>query len=293
MSMEGTDLDQSKMVEFLEERLRERCIVPSPEVPDSPEEKSYICQSLSKGAPPSKDSVSVLEEISMVKEHPETVSAWNSETRPSSGRSYHAKVSDEDPELGLTALETSETNDSRLALYVALAVLVVCLGTALIVMEHERMAKVNPSLIASITAPMLAQLCKPFTHYFEHGVWSPSRALGSGGMPSGHAASVVSLATCSGMRAGWESNEFAIAATLMMIVMYDACHVRLESEHHAVILNEMAQHLSDEHSVRSLMRKQTRGTTGFLKTKIGHYKRELAGGSIVGVCAGLLVSTIK
>lgn len=294
MSHDGNALDHSSLVKVLVARLMERCTQSSPEVPEPLQEQSCSCQSGCKVAPPSANkSVSVLEEIAMEKEHPQIVSAWKTETQPSSGRYRDAKRSDEDLELGSAADDTRETSSSHLAIYVALAVLGACVATALIVMEHERMTKVNPSLLASITAPVLAQLCKPFTHYLEHGVWLPSRALGSGGMPSGHAASVVSLATCSGIRAGWESNEFAIAATLMMIVMYDACHVRLESEHHAVILNEMAQHLPERHLVRSVMRKQCHGTTGFLKEKIGHYKRELAGGSIVGVCAGILFSTIK
>lgn len=276
MSAEGSKNDQSSVVKVLEERLRERCIQLQPENPDPPQQQSCDCGSRSMVAAPSTKKP---QQIATNKVIPVTTSD-------------PPKGSDEDLECGLTAHETRETGHSHLALYVALAVLGACVGTALIVIEHERMVKLNPSLFASISAPVLAQLCKPFTHYLEHGVWMPSRALGSGGMPSGHAASVVGLATCSGIRAGWDSNEFAIAATLMMIVMYDACHVRLESEHHAIILNEMVQHLSEQHPVRRVARKEC-GATGLLKTKIGHYKRELAGGSIVGVCAGLLFSTIK
>lgn len=292
-SPDGNEIDERSMVNLVEERLRERFTQPQPENPDSPQQQNFGCEvSGSKVMAPSAKKP---DEVATNKVLPETMAgALKSESlSPKTPKTTNAaKGCAEDLECGLAPHETRETSRSRFALYVVLAVLAACAGTALIFLEHERMAKLNPSLLASITAPLLAQLCKPFTHYLEHGVWMPSRALGSGGMPSGHAAAVVSLATCSGIRAGWDSNEFAIAATLMMIVLYDACHVRLESEHHAVILNEMMQHLSEQHPVRRVTQKEC-GATGFLKTKIGHYKRELAGGSIVGVCAGLLFSTIK
>lgn len=48
----------------------------------------------------------------------------------------------------------------------------------------------------------------------------------SGGMPSGHTASMSGLTTYLGMMSGFESGLFALALAMTLIVIYDAIHVR-------------------------------------------------------------------
>lgn len=47
-----------------------------------------------------------------------------------------------------------------------------------------------------------------------------------GGMPSSHTATVISLCTCIGCLAGWDSHIFAVAGVFAFITMFDAIKVR-------------------------------------------------------------------
>ena len=58
-----------------------------------------------------------------------------------------------------------------------------------------------------------------------------------GGMPSGHSATVTSLAIICGLRQGFGTVEFAITAILAIIVCNDAIGVRQETGKQAVLLN--------------------------------------------------------
>jgi len=70
------------------------------------------------------------------------------------------------------------------------------------------------------------------------------RLIGDGGMPSGHSATVSSLAAISFLVYGPASFEFAVCALLAVIVCHDAMGVRLETGKQAVVLNELIQSFS-------------------------------------------------
>ena len=69
------------------------------------------------------------------------------------------------------------------------------------------------------------------------------RLFGDGGMPSGHSATVASMATMSAYMFGLGSFEFAATTMLAIIVCHDAMGVRMETGKQSVVLNEIIQSL--------------------------------------------------
>lgn len=63
--------------------------------------------------------------------------------------------------------------------------------------------------------------------------------IGTGGMPSSHAAGVSALATAVGMEHGFNTALFAVAATFALVTMFDAQGVRRSTGQQATILNKM------------------------------------------------------
>ncbi|MGN1327346.1 MAG: divergent PAP2 family protein [Clostridia bacterium] len=104
------------------------------------------------------------------------------------------------------------------------------------------------------------------------------RIVGSGGMPSSHAATTVSLATMIGKSQGTTSPIFALSLIFALVVMFDACGVRRETGKQAHILNEIVN------------------TPGLTKVQINEKLVELVGHTptqvIVGAIIGLIVGLI-
>lgn len=63
----------------------------------------------------------------------------------------------------------------------------------------------------------------------------------SGGMPSGHTASFVSLDTALALLYGFDTPVFAVAVCATMIFIYDAVNVRYAVGEHGKLLNEIAE----------------------------------------------------
>lgn len=62
----------------------------------------------------------------------------------------------------------------------------------------------------------------------------------SGGMPSGHTASLVALSTAIGLIYGFDNPIFALAICVTGIFVYDAVNVRYAVGEHGKLLNEIA-----------------------------------------------------
>jgi acid phosphatase family membrane protein YuiD len=103
--------------------------------------------------------------------------------------------------------------------------------------------------------------------------------LGTGGMPSSHAAFVTATAMGVGLFAGFTSPEFAIAFALMVVVTYDAAGVRRQAGIHAERINMILNELMSGHQ---LTEKQ-------LKEVLGHTPFEVLGGVLTGLVAALIV----
>ena len=69
----------------------------------------------------------------------------------------------------------------------------------------------NPFLITGISAWFFAQVLKTIIYVIINKEMIWGRMIGDGGMPSGHSATVTSLALLIGMVCGFGSVEFAVA----------------------------------------------------------------------------------
>ena len=87
----------------------------------------------------------------------------------------------------------------------------------------------NPFFITSLTSWFIAQVTKTIIHAVINKKVDFERLFGDGGMPSGHSATVTSLAVLSALIYGTGSFEFAVTAILAIIVCHDAMGVRRET----------------------------------------------------------------
>jgi len=63
--------------------------------------------------------------------------------------------------------------------------------------------------------------------------------IGTGGMPSSHAAGAAALATSTGLYVGFDSASFALATAFALVTMFDAQGVRRRAGQQAAILNQI------------------------------------------------------
>jgi len=101
--------------------------------------------------------------------------------------------------------------------------------------------------------------------------------VGTGGMPSSHAAAVSSLATSVGLRMGLSSPVFALALLFAIVVLFDAQGVRRSSGQQAEVLNRILDDIYREHRV-----KEDR-----LKELLGHTPVEVLTGTALGILVAL------
>lgn len=134
----------------------------------------------------------------------------------------------------------------------------------------------NHALLAAVLAWFVAQLVKVMLVLLKERRWDVSRMIGSGGMPSSHSALVVALAVTIGKTLGFQSPEFAIAAALALVVMYDAANVRRAAGKQAELLNKIVEDL--------YRGKHIDGER--LKELLGHTPVEVAAGALLGIVVG-------
>ena len=97
----------------------------------------------------------------------------------------------------------------------------------------------NPLFIVSVSSWFIAQTMKLIINAAINKRLDWERLFGDGGMPSGHSATVSSLAAISFFIYGAGSFEFAVTAILAIIVCHDAMGVRLETGKQAHVINEI------------------------------------------------------
>ncbi len=133
----------------------------------------------------------------------------------------------------------------------------------------------NPFLITAVSSWAIAQVLKVIINAFITKKFSLERLFGDGGMPSGHSATVSSLAVFTALRCGCGSFEFAVAAVMAIIVCHDAMGVRLETGKQAVVLNEIIKHFED------LAKQDLFSVT--LKEFVGHTPSQVCVGILLGI----------
>ena len=131
---------------------------------------------------------------------------------------------------------------------------------------------------ASASSWIIAQTIKVVLGIFREKRFNFRWFVGTGGMPSSHAAGVSALATSIGITYGFDSAIFAITLTFTLIVLFDAQGVRLATGKQAEILNKM---LEDIYWKKKLDEEQ-------LKELIGHTPIEVFAGVALGILISLL-----
>ena len=141
----------------------------------------------------------------------------------------------------------------------------------------------NPILLVPAFSWLIAQVIKTVVNAIVTKKIDLTRLFGDGGMPSGHSATVMSLATMCGFRAGFDSALFAVAMILAIIVMHDALGVRREAGKQAASIITIAAVINDyfkEHDANI--------KTDKLKVLVGHTPLQVALGGLLGVaCAAV------
>ena len=137
----------------------------------------------------------------------------------------------------------------------------------------------NRFLITGISSWAVAQVLKTVIHYFIYKKLDITRLFGDGGMPSGHSATVTSIAISAALCYGPGSFEFAVTAILAIIVCHDAMGVRLETGKQAVVINELV-------SAFNTLSAQDISEEVKLKEFVGHTPIQVLAGMTLGViCA--------
>lgn len=131
----------------------------------------------------------------------------------------------------------------------------------------------------STAAWIIAQTIKVALGVFREKRFNFRWFVGTGGMPSSHAAGVAALATSIGVTYGFDSAIFAVTLVFALIVLFDAQGVRLSSGRQAEILNKM---LDDIYWKKKFDDEK-------LKEFIGHTPVEVFAGVILGILVSLLL----
>ncbi len=140
----------------------------------------------------------------------------------------------------------------------------------------------NRVLIIALIAWFIAQTLKVVLTLCFHRRLDFTRFIGMGGMPSSHAAFVMSLAATTGRFYGFDSGLFAITAALALIVMTDAAGVRRSAGNTAAALNRIVKHLI-EGGIQGITQEE-------LKELIGHTPIEVFVGALLGIVVAAFLS---
>ena len=139
----------------------------------------------------------------------------------------------------------------------------------------------NSILVTAVSSWAIAQVLKIFIHWWVNKKFDIMRLFGDGGMPSGHSATVSSMAVLCGLVYGTGSYQFAMAAMLAIIVCHDAMGVRQETGKQAIVLNEIIQSLDIMFTDEVAEIK--------LKEFVGHTVYQVIAGVLIGVLNAVLM----
>ena len=148
----------------------------------------------------------------------------------------------------------------------------------------------NGIFFTVVSAWIISQILKFLLGIIVEHKLSLERLVGGGGMPSGHSATVVTLAILVGYCYGYSSAIFAISAVLAIIVMYDATGVRRETGKQAVFIKEFAQFFNDLSEYFGAKEREIR--TEKLKVLVGHTPLQVLCGALVGIVVSIIYLSV-
>ena len=135
----------------------------------------------------------------------------------------------------------------------------------------------NQVFLAWLVACLVAQAIKIVLGVIRLHRFDFRWLIGTGGMPSTHAAGVTALSLAIGFHSGFDSSPFAIAVAFTVITLFDAQGVRRWSGRQAQVLNKM---MEDMYFKRRIQEQR-------LKELLGHTPLEVLAGMGVGFVTAL------
>ena len=140
----------------------------------------------------------------------------------------------------------------------------------------------NKMLMITLAVWAIAQCIKVFLGIVREKRFNFRWFIGTGGMPSSHAAGVTALATLCGLEEGFNSVLFALTAVFAMVTMFDAQGVRRSTGQQAEILNKIIDDIYWRGKLES----------NRLVELIGHTPIQVFIGSIIGCCLSIILYDI-
>ena len=138
---------------------------------------------------------------------------------------------------------------------------------------------VNRVFMSWLTACLVAQGIKIMLGIVRRRRFDFRWVIGTGGMPSTHAAGVTALSLAIGYETGFDSPLFAIAVAFTVVTLFDAQGVRRWSGRQAQVLNKM---MEDMYFKRRIQEQR-------LKELLGHTPIEVLAGMGVGVATAMVL----
>ena len=140
----------------------------------------------------------------------------------------------------------------------------------------------NPYIVVGVSSWALAQVAKMVVYWVVNKKFDIWRLFGDGGMPSGHSATVVSVATACALFNGFGSFQFAISFILAIIVCHDATGVRLETGKQTLVINELAALIEKiaDHKISDEVK---------LKEFVGHTFSQVVVGALLGIINAVIL----
>ncbi len=136
----------------------------------------------------------------------------------------------------------------------------------------------NKILIITISVWIIAQGIKMILYILRGKRFNFRWFIGTGGMPSSHAAGVTALATACGLEAGFQSGIFALAAIFAVVTMFDAQGVRRSTGEQAEILNKVVDDMYWHKRIE----------IGRIRDFVGHSPFQVLVGFLLGVTLAIL-----
>lgn len=140
----------------------------------------------------------------------------------------------------------------------------------------------NGFLLVALSSWFWVQLIKTIIHAIVTKKVDFTRLVGDGGMPSGHSATVSSLAVSAAMVYGLGSFEFAIALVFAIVVCKDAMGVRLETGKQAAIINDIVEAFN-------VLTSEEKLPDAKLKEFVGHTPLQVIAGILLGIVNAVLL----
>lgn len=136
----------------------------------------------------------------------------------------------------------------------------------------------NKIFMTTMSAWIIAQMIKVSIGVVREKRFDFRWFVGTGGMPSSHAAGASCLATALGLQYGFGSAYFALGASFAVVVMFDAQGVRRSTGKQARILNKVMEDIYWQGRI-----KENR-----LRELVGHTPVEVIVGFFLGVTIAFL-----